>query len=176
MNDEQIEGRLYREGQLTAVSTTEYIEPMNTDTLVKNMLDAKNAMKEIGPIYNYALSPLAVIQTIKEYVEETDKTNIAPHLWGTFCGIDIIPLDGLKDKLLMFKDSKSLKEFLDHVDKEKVLMLISQEQAVENTIKFYEFIGKIKSGEMVEKDVKYEQEICEGEVKLPFNGLGGQRL
>lgn len=139
--------------ELTSVSSSDYNEPVSVDDMVETMLDAKNSLKELGPIYNYALSPEDVIQKIKEYVEKTDRTRIAPNLWGTFCGIEIIPLDGLSDKLLMFTERKTLNEFLEHVDKEKALMLVSQEMAVENTIKFYEFLGKMKSGDMVEKEI-----------------------
>lgn len=128
---------------------------ISMNKMMKTILEAKDSIKEIGPIFTCALSPLEVIRQIEKLAMESSNIGSMPIL-GAFCGINLVPLDGLKDKLLMFTSRDTMEEFLKYVDSNKSLMFLSQEKAVEEAIKFYEFIGKIKSGEMREKNINGE--------------------
>ena len=147
---EQAKSRLFREGQsLSANCSMDDVKPLDIDELMK----AHEKIKKIGPIYRYALSCVVAYNKIKEMAHrEREETQFNPvaHLGfnNTYFGIDIRPLEGLEDKMLLFQNFETMDEFLRVVDVNKTINLFSQKRAVEEAIKHFEFVGRIKDGEM----------------------------
>ena len=153
-NEEQMQGRLHRKGHtaLTACHT-ETFDPANVDDMINELMKAKAKMKSVGPIYKFCLSPQGVISKLTELAESNSTARAFPML-GPIYGMTFVPLDGLEEKVLMFETRESLNNFLDIVESNKTINLLSPKKAVEEAIKLYEFIGKMKKGETKVEDFK----------------------
>lgn len=156
INKEQSKPRIMRgEHTVACASFTEKFDPNKTDELINDMLKKKAEISEkYKDVFHYALVPIPFKSYITKWAE--DRKDIPEWVskfgWKSLYGITIVELEGLKENMLCFKSAEAMQEFLDVVESNKTLMFQSQERAVEEAIKFYEFLGKMKN-----KDIKEEK-------------------